>query len=130
MGHRIRGLMSGTDLPNVRERQLQRSEVGMSLEHGQMLRDLLAVIHRDGGEHTALKGIRQSVLDAHQVWAKLRIAAELNKPKPKMKSLEGRYASTRAVGLEPVTEARIPKDPIGDVYSGGRDNDDWHYNHG
>lgn len=33
------------------------------------LRDLLAVIRRDGGHHTAEVGVKQSVEDAHQIWA-------------------------------------------------------------
>ena len=35
------------------------------------LGDLLAIIHRDGGHHTAAVGEQQSVEDAHKVWAKL-----------------------------------------------------------
>ena len=42
------------------------------------LRELLAIIHRDGGHHTDKVGIEQSVNDAHQVWAKLRIEVENN----------------------------------------------------
>ena len=35
------------------------------------LRNLLAVIHRDGGHHTQAVGLEQSVRDAHEVWGKL-----------------------------------------------------------
>jgi hypothetical protein len=34
------------------------------------LRGLLAVIHRDGGHHTAFAGTTQSVKDAHAAWGK------------------------------------------------------------
>lgn len=40
------------------------------------LRGLLAIIHRDGGHHTAAVGDEQSVRDAHEVWAKLMSQAE------------------------------------------------------
>jgi len=40
------------------------------------LRNLLAVIHRDDGSHTAKVGIEQSVADAHQRWAALIAAKE------------------------------------------------------
>jgi hypothetical protein len=40
------------------------------------LRNLLAIIHRDGGHHTDAVGVEQSVADAHQVWAELRLQAE------------------------------------------------------
>ncbi len=35
------------------------------------LGNLLAIIHRDGGHHTGKVGYRQSVKDAHLVWAKM-----------------------------------------------------------
>lgn len=35
------------------------------------LNNLLAIIHRDGGQHTGDVGIEQSAVDAHQVWARL-----------------------------------------------------------
>lgn len=35
------------------------------------LRNLLAIIHRDGGHHTSDVGLVQSVEDAHKVWGKL-----------------------------------------------------------
>lgn len=34
----------------------------------QALGDLLAIIHRDGGHHTAFAGMSQSVADAHAAW--------------------------------------------------------------
>lgn len=34
--------------------------------------NLLAIIHRDGGHHTTVVGLGQSVADAHQVWAGLQ----------------------------------------------------------
>lgn len=37
---------------------------------------LLAIIHRDGGHHTDAVGEKQSVEDAHQVWAKLLAEVE------------------------------------------------------
>jgi predicted RNase H-like nuclease (RuvC/YqgF family) len=40
------------------------------------LKDLLAVIHRDGGHHTAQVGVTQSVRDAHNKWAALTSRAE------------------------------------------------------
>ncbi len=40
------------------------------------LKNLLAVIHRDGGEHTDQVGVTQSVVDAIEVWAALRIKAD------------------------------------------------------
>jgi hypothetical protein len=36
------------------------------------LNNLLAIIHRDGGHHTEEVGTRQSVADAHRVWAGLQ----------------------------------------------------------
>ena len=42
----------------------------------QQLGDLLAIIHRDGGHHTAKVGTKQSVEDAHKVWAELEQANE------------------------------------------------------
>jgi len=44
------------------------------------LRNLLAVIHRDDGTHTAEVGIEQSVQDAHNVWADLLIALDMGGP--------------------------------------------------
>jgi hypothetical protein len=35
---------------------------------GYLLNNLLARIHRDGGQHTATHGITKSVIDAHDVW--------------------------------------------------------------
>lgn len=40
------------------------------------LLDLLAIIHRDGGHHTAEVGLEQSVKDAHERWGQLIQAAE------------------------------------------------------
>lgn len=37
-------------------------------ESRQALGDLLAIIHRDGGHHTAFAGMSQSVTDAHAAW--------------------------------------------------------------
>lgn len=42
----------------------------------QSLLDLLAIIHRDGGHHTAEVGLDQSVKDAHERWGQLIQAAE------------------------------------------------------
>lgn len=45
-----------------------RAEV---VQASQQLGDILAIIHRDGGHHTADVGIEQSVKDAHIKWANL-----------------------------------------------------------
>lgn len=37
-----------------------------------ILGNLLAVIHRDGGQHTTEVGIEQSAKDAHAVWAEIQ----------------------------------------------------------
>jgi hypothetical protein len=42
------------------------------------LHNLLAIIHRDGGQHTQEVGVEQSVKDAHQVWAGLQKQIEWN----------------------------------------------------
>ena len=41
-------------------------------EENKELLNLLAIIHRDGGHHTEEVGIKQSINDAHKVWAGLR----------------------------------------------------------
>jgi len=41
------------------------------VETERALRNLLAILHSDGGHHTQEVGITQSVQDAHQVWARL-----------------------------------------------------------
>ena len=43
------------------------------------LKNLLAIIHRDGGHHTAKVGIVQSVEDAHLVWAELMSEVGMSK---------------------------------------------------
>lgn len=40
---------------------------------GEMLEDLLAIIHRDGGQHTHSVGLEQSVKDAKAEYYRLRI---------------------------------------------------------
>ena len=46
------------------------------------LGDLLAIIHRDGGHYTATVGEKQSVADAHLVWADLMTRAALSPAQP------------------------------------------------
>lgn len=48
---------------------VERTAYVETLERG--LGNLLAIIHRDGGHHTARVGIARSVDDAHQAWAVL-----------------------------------------------------------
>ena len=47
------------------------------------LLNLLAVIHRDGGHHTAAVGLEKSVKDAHERWGQLMIAADMTRPASK-----------------------------------------------
>jgi hypothetical protein len=54
------------------------------------IRNLLAVIHRDDGRHTEEFGLVQSIRDAQHVITRLRIAAELNKPKREIKGSRGK----------------------------------------
>jgi hypothetical protein len=48
------------------------------------LREILAVIHRDGGHHTGRFGITQSVADAHATWAAM--VAERDELKAKLEA--------------------------------------------
>ncbi len=44
----------------------------MSTEHYDALRNLLAIIHRDGGHYYTEHGSEKAVEDAHQIWAELQ----------------------------------------------------------
>lgn len=46
-----------------------------SMGYENALRNLLAIIHRDGGHYAAEHGIKKAVEDAHKVWAELRTKA-------------------------------------------------------
>ena len=50
--------------------------VATTADYERWLGDLLAIIHRDGGEYLSLHGPKKAVADAHLVWAKLQLAAE------------------------------------------------------
>ena len=56
--------------------------VATTADYERWLGDLLAIIHRDGGEYLSLHGPKKAVADAHLVWAKLQLAADPTPPPP------------------------------------------------
>lgn len=64
--------------PYVSEKKRRRLEAERrGLEAERALGNLLAVIHRDGGQHQAAVGTDQAVVDAHARWAELMAKVEV-----------------------------------------------------
>ena len=66
--------------------------LALLVNRGGMLNDLLAIIHRDGGDYTAEHGVEKSLADAHEKWGRLvnkgGMAEELAKALRKLRDVE------------------------------------------